>query len=268
MQLNEPLAITLMTRFLNHLDLLDGLSVDAGASNAVSVETQNAHADAVLRNLLSVAKFLGERDDIKWMGSKKRMDAVKKGDLRDFDAGRKAGAKEESEQHEPNSSAAPSAFVVLLDKVCKIGRKCRHVLPISTCLKLYAAVLVSCDSILSDRTAAASFEAVFVAMLKLVDHVQTFSISRGQVRSREWRSTLELASALLVRLKTVLGEDRHAVLNLSLVRSMSAARIARREEKRRLVLMDPDKAAQTKARDNQRKYRHRKKSSSRQEFSK
>ena len=29
--------------------------------------------------------------------------------------------------------APPMAFIVLMDKICKIGRKCRHILPISTC---------------------------------------------------------------------------------------------------------------------------------------
>lgn len=271
-QLTEPLSITLMTRFLNHLHLLDTLnSTDSDSSNNVSVEVQKDHADAVLKNLLAVGKFLGERDDIKWVGSKKRNDKIKQEHENNSDSDNEeecdiselnSNLNSNSNSNSVSVSSAPPAFVVLMDKICKIGRKCRHVLPISTCLKFYAAILVTCDSVLSIHINDSSFESVFTAMLKLIDHVQTFSISRDQVRSKEWRSTLELSSVLLLRLKSFLGEDRHAVLNLCLVKSMSAARIARKEEKRRIVLMDPEKAAKMKSKDNQRKYKARKNNNS------
>ena len=270
-QLTEQLSITLMTRFLNHLDLLDDVNV------SVSVEKMkmDEHADAVLRNLLAVGKFLGEREDIKWIGSKKRQEKEKEKEVE----GVNMSSDSEDEDEEDTAITAdtadtiittadksistsphtpPMAFIVLMDKICKIGRKCRHTLPISTCLKFYAAILLSCERIVSEI----EFEPAVLAVLKLIDHVQTFSISRDQVRGPQWRSCLDLASTLLTRLKSLLGEDRHAALNLLLVKSMSKARIERREEKRRMVMMEPERAARIKAKGNQKKYKARKKSAS------
>ena len=257
-----------MTRFLNHLDLLDDVNV------SVSVEKvkMDEHADAVLRNLLAVGKFLGEREDIKWIGFKKRQEKEKE---KEIEGDNMSGDSEDEDENENTADtsdisvttytaadkstsphAPPMAFIVLMDKICKIGRKCRHTLPISTCLKFYAAILLSCERILNDI----AFEPAVLAVLKLIDHVQTFSISRDQVRSPQWRSCLDLASTLLTRLKSLLGEDRHAALNLLLVKSMSKARIERREEKRRMVMMEPERAARIKAKGNQKKYKARKKS--------
>ena len=237
--LTEGLSITLMPRFLNHLDLLDSLN-SSSPDSTVSVEMQNEHADAVLRNLLRVGKFLGDREDVKWIGSKKRRTMPGQGS---------------TSEDICVEAAAPAAFVVLMDKVCKIGRKCRHVLPIATCLKFYAAILVTCQAVLVARIDDTALEPAFISMLKLVDHVQTFTISRDQVRRKDWKSALELSAVLLDRLRGFLGADRHAALNLTLVKSMSAARIARKEEKRRLVMVEPEKAARMKAHGNQRKYK-------------
>lgn len=272
-ELTEPLAITLMTRFLNHLDLLDTIPTSATDSNALSVEMQKEHADAVLRNLLAVGRFLGGREDIKWVGSKKRKNLGsnedEKAELVDNDLEEDASGTfditdvAETALIAETTATAPMAFVVLMDKVCKIGRKCHHVLPISTSLKFYAAILVSSSGVFASKTEDETFGPAFVSMLKLIDHVQTFSISRDQVRSKEWRSTLELSTLLLDRVKTLLGADRHGVLNLALVKSMSAARLSRKEEKRRLVMIDPEKAAKIKAKENQKKYKARKVSSNR-----
>lgn len=262
-QLTEPMAITLMTRFLNHLDLLDTLPTTPTDPNALPVEQQNDHAAAVLRNLLAVGKFLGEREDIKWIGHKKRRNIESEDESESVDeAGLDTVADTVAITIPSTVSTPPMAFVVLMDKVCKIGRKCHHVLPISTSLKFYAAILLTGD-IFANKTEDEAFEPAFSAMLKLIDHVQTFSISRDQVRSKEWRSTLELSTLLLDRLKTLLGSDRHSALNLALVKSMSAARLARKEEKRRLVMVEPEKAAKLKAKENQKKYKARKVSANR-----
>ena len=269
-QLTEQLSITLMTRFLNHLDLLD----DVNATVSVEKMKMDEHADAVLRNLLAVGKFLGEREDIKWIGTKKRQEKekiygddvsnVSSGDEEDNTASADtADTADTADKSNSLLNVPPMAFIVLMDKICKIGRKCRHTLPISTCLKFYAAILLSCERITSDI----AFERAVLAVLKLIDHVQTFSISRDQVRSPQWRSCLDLASTLLTRLKSLLGEDRHAALNLLLVKSMSKARIERREEKRRMVLMEPERAAKIKAKGNQKKYKARKKSADRKSMS-
>lgn len=247
LELNENLAITLMSRFLNHLELLDTInSENIETSDEIVIKydkrTQEEHGDAVLRNLLKVGRFLVEHEEIQWIGSEKR---------------NKSRAKNKEMEDANGSSAPPLAFVVMMDKICKIGRKSNRVLAISTCLKFYAAILISCPNFTSNQESL--YEGAFLSMLKLIDHVQTFTISRDQVKSPEWRSCLELAAALLDRLKTVvLGEDRHAALNLKLVKSMNAAKIKRREEKRQLVLAEPEKAAKLKQKENLKKYRSRK----------
>lgn len=250
-QLTENLAMTLMSRFLNHLELLDTINsenLETGDEIVIKYDkkTQEEHGDAVLRNLLKVGRFLGEHEEIKWIGSEKR--------------NKSRAENDEKEMEDVNGSSAPLAFVVMMDKICKIGRKSNRVLAISTCLKFYAAILVSCPNLTNGEEEGESlYESAFLSMLKLIDHVQTFTISRDQVKSSEWRSCLELASVLLDRLKTVvLGEDLHAALNLKLVKSMSAAKIKRREEKRQLVLAEPEKAAKLKQKENQKKYRARK----------
>lgn len=247
MILDEQLAITLMGRFLNHLELLDTIN-DNESGNIVEKNLETEHADAILRNLLTVAKFLAEHCEIKWIGASKRKDLEEKG---------KNLNESDSEYYEKKTDAVlpPSAFIVLMDKICKIGRKARRILLIETCLKFYAAILISSCTEFGDNS---EYDPVFSSMLKFIDHVQTFTISRDQSRSKEWRSTLELSAALLDRLKNVLGEDRHSDLNLKLVKSMSAARLARREEKRQMVLMEPEKAAKIKSKENQKKYRARK----------
>jgi hypothetical protein len=281
MILNEALSMTLMSRFLNHLELLDGIDLngfvgrqqsreDALSDNQegpsgsyISAEMANEHGDAVLRNLLAVGKFLASHQEIHWLGSEKRA-AAKKQKVTEIN---EESQEEEETTPETSTSPSPWAFVVLMDKICKIGRKATRILLISTCLKFYAGILVNCQDLIfaspSSAISSADLESVYLSMLKLVDHVQTFTISRDQVRKKEWRSSLELAKALLERLKLLMGEDLHSVLNLRLVKSMSAAKIARKEEKRQLVLMDPEKAAKMKSSDNQRKYRARKSKSKR-----
>lgn len=243
-----------MSRFLNHLELLDTINSENIETNEEIVVKYDAaiqyeHSDAVLRNLLKVGKFLGENEDIKWIGSEKRS---KVREIKE----KSVDKDEERQENEP-----PLAFVVMMDKICKIGRKSNRVISIRTCLKFYAAILVSCP-ILTENLDKKEFEPAFMSMLKLIDHVQTFTISRDQVKSKDWRSCLELASTLLDRLKIVLGDDRHATLNLKLVKSMSAAKIKRREEKRQMVLAEPEKAAKLKQKENQKKYRARKTKSS------
>lgn len=266
MILNEQLAITLVSRFLNHLEILDTINAD-GNENIVDKQMESEHADAVLKNLLAVGKFLGEHSEIKWIGAAKRKELQSKEDSESVES----SDSEEIEQDEADLSenitkfastdlsSSPFAFVVLMDKICKIGRKARRALLISSCLKFYAAILISSCT---EFVEIPEYEPVFLSMLKFIDHVQTFTISRDQSRSQEWRSALELSSALLDRLKNLLGEDRHSALNLKLVKSMSAARLARREEKRQMVLMEPEKAAKLKSKENQKKYRARKKKSS------
>lgn len=237
--LTESLAITLMSRFLNHLELLDTInSENIETSDEIVIKydkaIQEEHGDAVLRNLLKVGRFLGENEEIKWIGSEKRN-------------------KKNEEEENGASSNPPLAFVVMMDKVCKIGRKSNRIISISTCLKFYAAILVSCNNL--DKK---EFEGAFMSILKLIDHVQTFTISRDQVKSKDWRSCLELASILLDRIKSILGDDQHSVFNLRLVKSMSEAKIKRREEKRQMVLAEPEKAAKLKHKENQKKYRARK----------
>ena len=272
-QLTESLSITLMSRFLNHLELLDTINnenIESPDEIVIKYDKamQEEHGDAVLRNLLKVGKFLGEREEIKWVGSEKRKKAIedvdedaKNEDSKNKDAKNNDTVTSDTVTSTATSTAtsdsAPLAFVVMMDKICKIGRKCNRVISIVTCLKFYAAILVSCPS-LTENTDKKDFEAAFLSILKLIDHVQTFTISRDQVKSKEWRSCLELAGVLLDRIKSVLGEDRHAELNLRLVKSMSAAKIKRREEKRQLVLAEPEKAAKLKQRENQKKYRARK----------
>jgi hypothetical protein len=153
------------------------------------------------------------------------------------------------------------AFVVLLDKVCKIGRKAGRALLIQTTLRFFAGLLIDDEpDLLATKCDDLEYEPAFMSVMKLVDHVQTLTISRDQVRSAGWRSCVELAGLVRDRLKTVLGERRHSQFNLRLVKSMSAARIARREEKRQLVLRDPVEATKRKNKANQKKYRARKRS--------
>lgn len=239
-----------MSRFLNHLELIDTINSDnIETSEEIVIKydaaIQEEHSDAVLRNLLKVGRFLGENEDIKWIGAEKRSKEHETKEV-NTDKGK-----------EDNETEPPLAFVVMMDKICKIGRKSSRVISIKTCLKFYAAILVSCP-FLTENMDKKEFEPAFMSMLKLIDHVQTFTISRDQVKSKDWRSCLELASTLLDRLKIVLGDDRHATLNLRLVKSMSAAKIKRREEKRQMVLAEPEKAAKLKQKENQKKYRARK----------
>jgi hypothetical protein len=253
-QLTENLAIILMSRFLNHLELLDTInseSIEMSEEIVIRYDKaiQEEHGDAVLRNMLKVGRFLGENEEIKWIGSDKRS---KTRETRSDTADR-IGKNQDNE--------SPLAFVVMMDKVCKIGRRSNRVISISTCLKFFAAILVSCP-FLTENLAKKELEPAFLSMLKFIDHVQTFTISRDQVKSKDWRSCLELASTLLDRLKTILGDDRHSALNLRLVKSMSAAKIKRREEKRQMVLVEPDKAAKLKQKENQKKYRSRKNNNS------
>ena len=248
MILNEQLAVTLMSRFLNHLELLDKMSPDVSENSTIK-DLESKHSDAVLKNLLTVGIFLGEHFEIKWLGAAKRIEQQKLVDAPDFEE-----SKNQSASVIP-LNLPPVAFVVMMDKICKIGRNAQRSVLISSCLKAFAAILISSCT---DFNEISEYEPVFLSMLKLIDHVQTFTISRDQSRSKEWRSTLELAGILLDRLKTLLGEDHYSLLNLKLVKSMSAARLVRREEKRQLVLMEPEKAAKLKAKENQKKYRARK----------
>lgn len=257
--------MTLMSRFLNHLELLDTINSENSDYSADEIvvkygaAVQGEHADAVTRNLVKVGQFLGENDRIKWVGSSKRGDVVEatlENTVDTLDTLDTVDTPTSTSTSTINS--APMAFVVLMDKICKMGRKASRALLISTCLKLYATLLLTCPC-LSENTQDSSYEPAYLAILKLIDHVQTFTISRDQVRGKEWRSTLELAGVLLDRIKTILGEDQYAVLNLRLVKSMSAARLARREEKRQMVLSEPEKAAKLKSKENQKKYQARKK---------
>ena len=249
-QLTENLAITLMSRFLNHLELLDTInSENIEMSNEIVIKydkaIQEEHGDAVLRNLLKVGRFLGENEEIKWIGTEKRNKT------------RETAENDEENVENSVSLNPPLAFIVMMDKICKIGRKSNRVISISTCLKFYAAIIVSCPS-LTENLDNKEFEGAFMSMLKLIDHVQTFTISRDQVKSKDWRSCLELASILLDRIKSILGDDQQSALNLRLVKSMSEAKIKRREEKRQMVLAEPEKAAKLKQKENQKKYRARK----------
>lgn len=269
LELTEPLAITLMTRFLNHLELLDTMNNENRGEGVeevlVSDEMINEHADAVLRNLLVVGKYFGSHEDIKWIGNEKREKGQEQGQEQEQDLDSttcSSGISQETETRiQIQTKICPLAFVVLIDKVGKIGRKAHSVPLLSTCLKFYAALLISSPA-LTENIHNLAYERAYLSILKYIDHVQTFTISRDQVRKREWRSALELAGHLLDRIKNILGEDLHSTLNLKLVKSMSAARITRLEEKRRMVLMDPELAAKIKAKENQKKYRARKVKSS------
>ena len=265
LELTEPLAITLMTRFLNHLELLDTINNEnKGEEVSVSDAMINEHADAVLRNLLVVGKYFGSHEDIKWIGNEKRKKGPKQ-EQDDFDVKEtetetetetktKTKTETKAKTRMIQTRISPLAFVVLIDKVGKIGRKAHSILLMSTCLKFYAALLISCPA-LTENINNLAYERAYLSILKYIDHVQTHTVSRDQVRKREWRSALELAGHLLDRIKSILGEDLHSSLNLKLVKSMSAARITRLEEKRR---MDPELAAKIKFKETQKKYRARK----------
>lgn len=253
MQLTEALAMTLLSRFLNHLELIDTINTENTeiSSEEVVIKydsvVQGEHADAVMRNLVKVGQFLGENEDIRWVGNSKRTAIITDSDVL------------ESTSTTPSSDTqqSPMAFIVLMDKICKIGRKASRALLISTCLKLYATLLLTCPC-LTENIQISTYEPAYLSILKLIDHVQTFTISRDQVRGKEWRSTLELAGILLDRIKNILGEDQYSLLNLRLVKSMSVARLARREEKRQMVLTEPELAAKLKSKENQKKYQAKK----------
>lgn len=248
--ISDSMSVTLMTRFLNDLELLDSTTNE----NNAQTELIKEHEDLVVKNLLQVGKVLEERE-ILWVGQKKRKD--QKSNKEDVEEdGADEDTVEQQGEDSSSTSSPPLALIVLIDKVGKLGRKATKTNLISSCLKFYAGILIS---VLSTKSTDPRYEAAFLSMLRLIDHVQTFTISRDKVYTMEWKSTLELAKVLLERVKDVCGDEEYSRLNLRMIKTTGAARIARKQEKKNMVpLLDPEQVALMKSKENQKKYKARK----------
>ena len=208
--LDEDLAFTLLSRFLNHLEAADVNEIATLEDKEMFIERPAGLEDAILRNLLSLAKYFSDAQ-IKWQ--KRKEDTEEQGD-----------------------GEAPLAIVVLIDKVGKIGRKAKTPSVIACCLKFHAATLVS-QFVSADQDAAMS------AILRLAEYVQSVQVSSSRARQETWIQCGEMAKMIVERLQALMGDERFTALQVELLKTLSASRNTRKEAERLEAIRDPEMAA-------------------------
>jgi hypothetical protein len=244
--LDEQLACTLVSRFLNHLEAAD--------SSTSALDKPADLEDVIVMNLLAVGKFLAERQ-IRW-GRKKSEDifeveaveveAVKVEAFKVEAVEVETVEVDKSETPQTESIKQPLAVIVLADKIGKIGRKAKSTAVISAALKLHAALLLSnC----LPREMAEAVEPV----LRLCDHVQTAIVGLSQVNSESWKSCLELAKSLSDRLCEFVGDEAFVALKVKVAKKVAAGRKDRKLALKIEAVRDPERASQRKNTENRRK---------------
>lgn len=229
--LTEPLAVTLMTHFLEHLYLLDEKRGDEmPADRSVVVQ------DAIVKNLVHVARFL-HLHQTPWTRAKTT-----------------AGPSEGVPGDEPAASDAifPPAVIVLCDKVERIGSRATHPAVPTASLKFFAAFLLLPLSADND-SANGLLDGVFIAAMRLIDRIQAKFIGRERAASEEWKACQTMAASLLGRIRMTLGVDRHTTLHVQMARRATDKRSERRQQRQQLVVADPQTAARNKSQNNRKR---------------
>lgn len=243
--LDEQLAVTLVSRFLNHLEAADTPSLTP--DRPADLE------DAIIKNLLAVGKFLA-KEDIRW--GKKDDNSTKAFEAEDAEEeeASEADTEKTKEQDLAKSSSArvtskrsaPLAIVVLTDKIGKIGRKAKQPGVIGACLKLHAAFLLS-------RCLPVEQSEAVEPVLRLCEHVQTAVVGRVVAHSDDWKSCQELAKTLSGRLAEMCGDEAFVALKVSLAKKLASAKKDRKMALKLETVKDPERAAKRKNEENRRK---------------
>ncbi len=235
--LDEKLAVTLVSRFLNHLEAADSDTTAKGKPEDLE--------DSIVKNLLVVGKFLTERQ-IRW-GRKKEVESETKEEY--VTEQETSIVTEEAETSELSSAAQtsqPLAVIVLTDKIGKIGRKAKSAAVINAALKLHAALLLS-NCLPCDVPEAAE------PVLRLCDHVQTALVGRHQASSEIWKSCLELAKSLSERLAEFVGDEVFVALKVKVAKKVAAGKKDRKLALKIEAVRNPERSAQRKNTENRRK---------------
>ena len=239
--LDEQLAITLVSRFLNHLEAADALNTKKEA-----LEKPAGFEDAIVKNLLAVGKFLAERQ-VRWGRKTVEARETDPSESNDTEALETAESKSDNVEGAPESTRQlPLAVVVLTDKIGKIGRKAKATAVVSSCLKLHAALLLSNCLPLEQPEA-------IEPVLRLCEHVQTALVGRAQAHSDAWKSCQELAKTLADRLCELVGDETFVAMKVKLAKKGAADRKERKIAAKIEAVRNPELAARRKNSDNRRR---------------